>query len=120
MTIVAVICWLYLPDSPEEAWFLTDQERKFLIVRLAKESGHTKSHLFTWPQVFSIFTDWKTYFYALIKLGGAIPLLGITLFLPTLIHDMGHWTQVEAQIMTIPPYLIAFCAILLVSRSSDR
>ena len=120
MIVIAVICWFYLPDSPDEAWFLTEIERKVLIVRLAKESGHPKSHLFTWPQVFYIFTDWKTYFYVLIKLGGTIPLQGIMLFLPTLIHAMGNWTPVEAQIMTIPPHLIAFCAILLVSRSSDR
>lgn len=120
MIIIAVICFVYLPDSPEQAWFLTDKERKFVVVRLAKESGHTKSHSFTWPQVLSIFTDWKSYVYILIKLGGAISLQGVSLFLPTLIHAMGSWTRVEAQLMTIPPYLAAFCSIFIISRSSDR
>ncbi len=55
----------------------------------------------------------------MIYICGTVSLQSITLFLPTLIHEMGQWTPVEAQLMTIPPYLIAFICILVVSRSSD-
>ncbi len=44
---------------------------------------------------------------------------GITLSLPVIIDGLGKWTSVQAQLMTIPPYIAAFIAILIVSRSSD-
>ena len=49
-------------------------------------------HSFSWSQVWSVFTDWKTYAYGTIYISGTIALQGITLFLPTLIDGMGQWT----------------------------
>jgi hypothetical protein len=69
--------------------------------------------------VLSVFTDWKTYAYAIIYICGTIALQGITLFLPTLINEMDRRTPMQTQLMTVPPYLAAFIVILLVSRSSD-
>ena len=40
-------------------------------------------------------------------------------FLPTLIHDMGH-TALTAQALSAPPYLVAFAVVLLTAYLSDR
>ena len=118
--VLAAFCWFYLPDAPEDAWFLTEKERKLLTYRLAQDAGSARNHTFSWPQVFSVFTDWKTFVYGLIKFTGAVPTQCITLFLPTIIHAMGHWSPVQTQLMTAPPYLMAFFSIILFSRSSDQ
>ena len=117
--LLAVGCWFLLPDSPEKATFLTDEERQLEIDRLAEDSGPAKKDSFSWAQVLSVFTDWKTYFYAIIYIMGTIGLQGITLSLPVIIKDLGQWTPIQVQLLTIPPYMAAFVAVLVVSRSSD-
>ena len=114
-----MVCWFYLPDSPERARFLTDKQRQLEIDRLAEDAGGSLDDSFSWSQVLSVFTDWKTYAYAIIYIFGTIALQGITLFLPTLIQGMNEWTSIRTQLMTVPPYLAAFIIIIIVSRSSD-
>ncbi len=67
----------------------------------------------------SVFIDWKTYIYIIISITGLIATQGITLSLPVIIDGLGNWTSVQAQFMTIPPYMAAFFGILIVARSSD-
>jgi len=98
---------------------LNDKQRKLEIDRLAEDAGASHTHSFSWLQVLSVFTDWKIYAYAMIYVCGTIPLQGITLFLPTLIHGMGQWATIQTQLMTVPPYFAAFITILVISRSSD-
>ena len=113
------MCWFYLPDSPENARFLTEKQRQLEIDRLADDAGTSNDHSFSWLQVLSVFTDRKTYAFGIIYTCGTIALQGITLFLPTLIDGMGEWTSVQSQLMTVPPYFVAFLTIIVVSRSSD-
>lgn len=40
-------------------------------------------------------------------------------FLPTIIHDMGH-TALSAQALSAPPYLVSFVVVLLTAYLSDR
>ncbi|CAF3722339.1 unnamed protein product [Adineta steineri] len=117
--ILAFICWFCLPDSPEQARFLTDKQRQLQIDRLAEDAGASNNHSFSWLQVLSVFTDWKTYAYAIIYIFGTITLQGVTLYLPSLIHAMGSSTPVQTQLLTVPPYIAAFVSILIISRSSD-
>lgn len=98
---------------------MSARQRELEINRLAEDAGASHNQSFSWSQVISVFTDWKTYVYALIYICGTIPLQGVTLFLPTLIHDMGEWTPLQSQLMTVPPYFAAFLMILVISRSSD-
>ncbi|CAF3778009.1 unnamed protein product [Rotaria sp. Silwood1] len=117
--IVAICCFLFLPDSPEHARFLSNEEREIEIRRMNNDAGASINHSFSWSQVWSVFTDWKTYIYSIIYITGTIPLQAVTLFLPSIINGMSKWTTVQTQLMTIPPYIAAFIAIIIVSRSSD-
>ncbi|CAF3106287.1 unnamed protein product [Rotaria sp. Silwood2] len=117
--IVAICCFFFLPDSPEHARFLSNKEREIEIRRMSNDAGASINHSFAWSQVWSVFTDWKIYIYSIIYITGTIPLQAVTLFLPSIIKSMGKWTIVQTQLMTIPPYITAFIAILIVSRSSD-
>lgn len=116
---MAICCWFLLPDSPEQAKFLNDEERQLEIDRLKEDAGPTKEDKFSWSQVLSVFIDWKTYVYAIIYLSGTIAVQGISLSLPAIIDGLGEWTSVQAQLMTIPPYMAAFIAVIVLARSSD-
>lgn len=68
----------------------------------------------------SVFTDWKSYAYALVYITGTTALQGVTLFLPSIVNNIGHWTKAESQALTTPPYFLAFIATLAIGWSSDR
>ena len=55
----------------------------------------------------------------MIYITGTIATQGISLSLPIIIKSLGDWSSIQAQLLTIPPYMAAFFAILIVSRSSD-
>ncbi|CAF1300901.1 unnamed protein product [Adineta steineri] len=118
--LMAICCWFFLPDSHEQARFLTVEQRQLGIELLAEDSGASHNHSFSWSQVKSVYTDWKTYAYAIIYITGTTALQGVTLFLPSIIVGLGKWTPVQSQLMTLPPYAIAFIVTLLLSRSSDH
>ncbi|CAF0845388.1 unnamed protein product [Didymodactylos carnosus] len=118
--LLAVFCWIFLPDSPEQCRFLNEEERSFEINRLAKDAGAAGDRSFSWAQVLSVFKDWKTYVYMVIYITGSVALQSITLFLPSIISGMGKWDDIKTQLMTIPPYCVAFITTILLSFSSDH
>lgn len=118
--ILAVFTAWYLPNSPETAKFLSEEEREFASNRLAEDAGASYDHSWSWSQVVSVFTDWKTYMYMAIYITGTSALQGVTLFLPSIIADMGTWSTAAAQAMTTPPYFLAFLVTVAIGWSSGK
>ncbi|ORX61622.1 MFS general substrate transporter [Hesseltinella vesiculosa] len=118
--VCAVAAIFILPDDPETCKFLTEDERVVAVGRLAKDAGASNSHSFSWAQVISVLYDWKTWVYSMIYITGTSALQGVTLFLPSIIKQMGHWGSAEAQALTTPPYFLAFLATVALSWSSDK
>ncbi|ORX90002.1 MFS general substrate transporter [Basidiobolus meristosporus CBS 931.73] len=118
--VLAILCWFFLPDSPETAKFLNKNERAYEINRLATDAGAANDHSWSWAQVGSVFKDWKTYAYMVIYITGTIALQGVTLFLPSIVNGLGHWSTVKSQLMTVPPYAVAFFATIFLCISSDH
>ncbi|KAK9765065.1 hypothetical protein K7432_006908 [Basidiobolus ranarum] len=118
--ILAILCWFILPDSPESAKFLNEKERAYEIRRLASDAGVANDHSWSWSQVGSVFKDWKTYAYMVVYITGTVALQGVTLFLPSIVNGLGQWSAVKSQLMTVPPYIVAFFATILLCLSSDH
>ncbi|RUS14958.1 major facilitator superfamily domain-containing protein [Jimgerdemannia flammicorona] len=118
--ILAIAVVFILPDSPEKAKFFTEEERDYAIRRLATDAGVAHDNSWSWGQVWSVFTDWKTYAYMIIYLSGTAALQGVTLFLPSIINGLGKWSKVTSQLLTTPPYFAAFLGTLALGWSSDR
>lgn len=118
--ILAAFAAWYLPNKPESAKFLTHEERDFAVNRLANDAGAANDHSWSWTQVASVFTDWKTYVYMLIYITGTSALQGVTLFLPSIVAGMGTWSKPVAQALTTPPYFFAFLVTVAIGWSSDK
>lgn len=140
--LLALVAAWYLPNTPETAKFLTDEEREIEIRRLAKgkrfwynlsaailqilickikiDQGAANDHSWSWPQVISVFTDYKTYTYMLIYITGTSALQGVTLFLPSIIKGMGSWSTAASQALTTPPYVAAFIFTNVAGWTSDK
>jgi MFS family permease len=127
--IVAYFVWTSLPDGPNEAKFLTAQEKQVVVSRLQDEkSRHDKmkeKHDQTSRpkvkrrEVLDAVLDPKCYITAIMFFSINVAFSSMPVFLPTIIKDMG-WSSAMSQALSAPPYLLAFVAIQFTAFASDK
>ncbi|KAM0445212.1 hypothetical protein ACHAO4_009917 [Trichoderma viride] len=127
--IAAVLAFFILQDFPETATFLTEEERAFVVFRLKyqAQAGNintdqvqvAQAEEFKWEYVWSAFKDWQIWVSIIMYWGVVCPLYGISLFLPTIIKNLGY-TANKAQLMTVPIYITAAILAVIVAYVSDR
>ncbi|KAI8146033.1 major facilitator superfamily domain-containing protein [Fennellomyces sp. T-0311] len=117
--LAAFAAW-YLPNEPETAKFLSNEERELEVSRLARDQGAANDHSWSWARAVSVFSDYKTYVFMFIYITGTSALQGVTLFLPSIIAGMGQWDRAVSQALTTPPYFLAFLATNIAGWSSDK
>jgi len=86
--------------------------------RLAVDHGKL-SNTFEYRYVFQAIKDWKIYIHMLICMAGFCPIYSFSLFLPTIIKHMGY-TANDAQLMSVPPYVVACFFTITASWIADR
>jgi len=111
--------WI-IQDFPDTAKFLTEQERVFVIRRLQDDAqfsaaGEEFNMRYVWQSVF----DWKTWVAMLIYTGVDGPLYAFSLFLPSIISQLG-FKSTPANLLTVPVYVCACIVTCLVGFSADR
>ncbi|GAA5968860.1 hypothetical protein JCM11641_000760 [Rhodosporidiobolus odoratus] len=116
--VVGCISPWMIDDFPEEAKFLDERERAFVIKRLKNDTGSAGG--FNGKLIRAAFLDWRTYIYMLIYIGVAEPLYSMSLFTPTIIAELGTWTRAQSQLLSVPPYALAFIVTLVNALFSDR
>lgn len=91
------------------AKFLTTEERTEVQRRLFDDGGLSDD--FHVKYVVQAVRDWKIWVNMFITIGIFTPLYSISLFLPTIIKELGY-TANATQLMTVPVYVVAcFCTI---------
>ncbi|KAI9279698.1 major facilitator superfamily domain-containing protein [Umbelopsis sp. AD052] len=118
--LTGLLSFFILPDYPASAslkW-LTEDEKALAIDRMQGNISR-RDEGFDMKQFKDAIADYKNWLTALISLGLHVPLTSFLFFLPTFIQSMG-FSVMTSQLMTIPPYLAAFVAILIASSSADR
>ncbi|KAF7368535.1 MFS general substrate transporter [Mycena venus] len=71
--INAVLFWLFFPDSPTSAWFLTPEERTVAIMRLKQNQTGVENKQFKQAQMVEALVDPKTWLFALFSVLSQIP-----------------------------------------------
>ncbi|KAF9512561.1 hypothetical protein BS47DRAFT_1345338 [Hydnum rufescens UP504] len=118
--LCAIPAWWLIPDFPEDHRVLKGIDRERWLHRLTRNQGVTSAPLpFSWRQVWRAFGDWRTYVYALGFIGIAEPVYSLSLFMPTIIKELGY-TNANANLLSVPPYVFGFITTILVAIASDR
>ncbi|KAL4791067.1 major facilitator superfamily domain-containing protein [Aspergillus venezuelensis] len=122
--ILGVAAPFLLPDSPESARFLNEDEKAILVHRLKYDTGtahgtFNERQEFNWKYVWSALRDYKVWLIVVVYWGSAIPIYGFIYALPTVVAELGY-TAAIAQLMTIPIYVAAVIALLIAAYLSDR
>src|ERR1700759_1837565 len=113
-------------DYPETASFLTEPEREYVIARLKYQNNRNEeapqvhsNDDFSWSAVRAAFADWQVWVGVVLFWSCVAPLYGISLFLPTIIKDLGY-KKTTAQLMTVPVYSFAAIVGIVVAKSADK
>jgi len=112
-------CYFFLTDRPEDAKWLTDQEKTWLTAELARDRLQRPEvrTLGTWQAI----TDSKVLILALIYFIYQVGSLGVGYWMPQIIAGLsGHTTNFEVGLIATVPYALATVAMILWSVHSDR
>ncbi|WNB92922.1 MFS transporter [Bacillus sp. NEB1478] len=117
--IIGIVTYYYLTDRPQEAKWLTKEEKEWLIQEIRheneqKESNkhHSARQVLTNPHV------WRLSF---IYLTLVIGLYGIGFWMPTIIKSFSSiLTNTQVGLITMVPYIAGGICMILWARRSDR
>ena len=113
-----MITFFLLTDRPEQAKFLTAEERNWLVTKIASERRATEAvRTFTlWQALYNP----KVLLLALNYLGIVTASLGMLIFIPQIIKSLGGYSNMTVGWLTMIPYICGAVAMVAWGRISDR
>jgi MFS transporter, ACS family, tartrate transporter len=113
----AIVFWT-LSDKPEEATWLRNDERDWLLGKLAEEHRQDASMPIStiWQVVFS----GRIWMLSLVYFGVSTTMYGVTLWLPTVIRAFSGLSYLWTGVVAVAPFLVTVVAMVLVGMHSDR
>ncbi|EUC44288.1 hypothetical protein COCMIDRAFT_98527 [Bipolaris oryzae ATCC 44560] len=116
--VSSVAVWLLLPDYPEEASWLSTSERELAVARLENEGSKGNAPSLTWKTAKETLLDGRLWVHYIIYFGISAPFSSLSLFTPTITAGLGY-ENLQAQLMTVPPYAVAYVVSIVTAWSSD-
>ncbi|KAJ5642006.1 hypothetical protein N7490_006006 [Penicillium lividum] len=117
--IIAVLIWFGLPNDPEKAYFLTEEERWMMRVRNEQRRKYMGSEEFSWEEMRIAVSDPKLLFSAIVQFCQDILLYGFSTFLPTILKSMGY-DSLMSNVLTVPVYVWAAIVFISIAVCADR
>ncbi|SDF48082.1 MFS transporter [Phytopseudomonas seleniipraecipitans] len=106
-----------LPDTPKDATWLTESDRQWLQGELGKDRKEYGQTEHTNP--LRALTDRRVLLLALLYLPSTLSTYGLSLWLPTIVHQFGG-SDLKTGFISSIPYIFGIIGLLVVPRSSDR
>jgi len=116
--VIGVLCYFVLTDRPQQAKFLTEAERNWLVNTIAAERRATEAGgTFTlWQSLYNP----KVLLLSLNYLGIVTASLGMLIFIPQMIKSLGSFSNMTVGWLTMIPYICGGVAMVVWGRISDR
>ena len=119
---VIVIC--FLPHTPNDAKFLTEDDKQYASARLRADAHgaaatDAKYEKFSWTSVKLALLNVNTILMSFNFFLTITPIYSFSLFLPTIIETVG-FGEVVTQLLTVPPNMVGFLTVLLICYASDK
>jgi MFS transporter, ACS family, tartrate transporter len=114
--LLGAVALVYLVDRPEEAAWLSGEEREWLLatLRLEREAGSVATG------TFSALKMGRVWMLALVYFGLNTVSYGVSLWLPKLIKSLSGVSNFTVGVLSAIPYVAAALAMVVVGLHSDR
>ncbi|KAF7894263.1 hypothetical protein EAF00_007777 [Botryotinia globosa] len=115
-----LLSFFFVHDFPDTATFLSEQDRARVIRRLKMDKQSSAEHEeFKMEYFWAAVKDYKMWLGMITYMGADMPLYAFSLFLPTIVAEMGYKTT-RAQLLSVPPYACAAVLTIVVGLAADR
>jgi len=112
-----VVLW-YLPDRPEDATWLTPEQRRWLLKRLATERTRVEHHGFGVVRALSSGVVWQLGLLIFCSISFGQYALG--LWLPQIVRGLSGLSDLQIGFVSAIPNLVAAVVMVIVAAHSDR
>lgn len=93
--VMAVVTYFVMPNSPREAWFLTEEEKQVALARTLRQAGHAERHgSLNFKELGATFLDVKSWVTPFIYFSCNVSFASLPVFLPTILQDMGEFGDI--------------------------
>lgn len=116
--VIGVLTYFVLTDRPEQAKFLSQEQRDWLVKTIAAERRATEAvrRYSLWQALYNP----KVLLLALNYLGIVTASLGMLIFVPQIIKSLGSTSNMMVGWLTMIPYVCGAIAMVVWGRVSDR
>lgn len=117
--LIGIASYWLVHDFPDDAKFLSDDDRKRVLRRLKADGQSSAEHeefkmAYFWASV----KDWKTWAFAIIYMGCDGSLYAFSLFLPSIVQQLYPGiSSTRANLLSVPPYAGKFSTVWVEARS---
>ncbi|KAJ7043759.1 MFS general substrate transporter [Mycena alexandri] len=121
-TGIGLLCFVIIPTDPQRTRMLTPEEKALALARIDADQvvrTYGRKEPTTLKLILRSFNI-NTTLCLLCYIMANISFQGLSLFMPTVIATLGHFTVVESQLRTVPPYLVGAVWAVITSYISVR
>ncbi|KAJ3576373.1 hypothetical protein NP233_g462 [Leucocoprinus birnbaumii] len=120
--LFGLLSFALLPRSPTHAYFFNDEEKKYVATKLKEDGieGRDPSiDAFSWREVGKAFMLPQIWLLTVVLFCDGTVLYALAYFSPSIVQGLGY-TASRAQLMTVPPFAVAFVTATISAWISDR
>jgi len=120
--VFGLASFFLLPRSPAHARFFNQEEKDYVAARLRGDGSIGKNEAidsFSWREVGMAFKLPQVWLLAVVFFFDGTVLYGLAYFTPSIVQGLGY-TSTRAQLMSVPPFAVAFVLSMIGAFVSDR
>lgn len=115
--VAGVIFFLFMTDKPQDAKWLTSEQREWLVTTMQHEQAASGSHSHSFRAAMKHPIVWLV---SAVNFLIILSLYGVSLWLPRIIKNFAGTSNLLTSFLSAIPYVAAVVAVLLVARHSDK
>jgi ACS family tartrate transporter-like MFS transporter len=115
---LAATVLLTLKDHPQQATWISEGEKLWLLSALDEERRHQES--VSRNDFWAAFLNWRIWLLIIVYFGITTSGYGLILWLPNYIHSLSHLSNFGIGVVSVIPYIGTAIAMVVVGMRSDR
>jgi cyanate permease len=118
--LMCAVVWLRLDSRPEDARWLSTEERASLALVIAQEQAERRAHQPQRVSVWQLLRDGQIVLFCFIYFAIQLTIYGATFWLPSIIKKMGHFTDFQVGLFNSLPWIVSIAAMYLFATLAAR
>nr|WP_315254759.1 MFS transporter [uncultured Duganella sp.] len=114
------VVWFFLDSRPEDAKWLTNEERNALATTIAAEKKARDANKPKNASMFTLLKDARIALFCIIFFAIQLTIYGATFWLPSIIKKMGQFSELEVGLFNSIPWIISIAAMYMFATLAQK